>query len=158
MTAVLFGKSNQFLSPQRIYSSWRNVSCSLRAQRLSVCRWWYPKTGLRSPKWKARSSGLSSFSFSPPYADGNPNSSFWLAWAWKDPLEECMANHSSILPGKSHGQRSRAGYNLEGHKESDTTETTLQVRARAHTHTHTEVIHFSPFPCLCSQSPSSLCS
>ena len=25
---------------------------------------------------------------------------------WEDPLEEEMATHSSILPGKSHGQRS----------------------------------------------------
>ena len=27
----------------------------------------------------------------------------------EDPLEEGMATHSSILPGKSHGQRSLAG-------------------------------------------------
>ena len=27
-----------------------------------------------------------------------------------------------FLPGKSHGQRSLAGYSLQGHKESDTTE------------------------------------
>ena len=33
-----------------------------------------------------------------------------------------MATHSSILAGKSHGQRSPAGYNLWGHKESDPTE------------------------------------
>ena len=32
--------------------------------------------------------------------------------------------HSSILPGKSHGQRSLAGYSSWGHKESDTTEVT----------------------------------
>ena len=29
---------------------------------------------------------------------------------WEDPLEEDMATHSSILPGKSHGQRRLAGY------------------------------------------------
>ena len=29
---------------------------------------------------------------------------------WKDPLEKEMANHSVSLPGKSHGQRSLAGY------------------------------------------------
>ena len=29
---------------------------------------------------------------------------------WKDPLEEGMATHSSILPGKSHGQRSLMRY------------------------------------------------
>ena len=28
----------------------------------------------------------------------------------EDPLEEEMATHSSILPGKFHGQRSLAGY------------------------------------------------
>ena len=27
---------------------------------------------------------------------------------WEDPLEKGMATHSSILPGKSHGQRSLA--------------------------------------------------
>ena len=40
----------------------------------------------------------------------------------KDPLEEKMATCSSILPGKSHGQRSLAGYSRWGHKESDMTE------------------------------------
>ena len=34
-------------------------------------------------------------------------------------LEEEMATHSSILPWKSHGQRSLEGYS---HKELDTTE------------------------------------
>ena len=28
---------------------------------------------------------------------------------WEDPLEKEMATHSSILPGKSHEQRSLAG-------------------------------------------------
>ena len=41
---------------------------------------------------------------------------------WEDPLEKEMAIHSSILPGKSHGQRSLEGYSPWGHKESDTTE------------------------------------
>ena len=40
----------------------------------------------------------------------------------EDPLEESMATHSSVLAGKSHGQRSLAGYSPWGHKESDTTE------------------------------------
>ena len=39
---------------------------------------------------------------------------------WEDPLEKEMATHSSILPGKSHGQRTLVGYNPC--KESDTTE------------------------------------
>ena len=39
----------------------------------------------------------------------------------EDPLEKGMATCSSIL-GKSHEQRSLAGYSPWGHKESDTTE------------------------------------
>ena len=35
------------------------------------------------------------------------------------PFEEEMATHSSILAGKSHGQRSLMGYSLWDHKESD---------------------------------------
>ena len=41
---------------------------------------------------------------------------------WEDPLEEEMASHSSILPGKSHGQRSLVGYSPWGSKELDLTE------------------------------------
>ena len=41
---------------------------------------------------------------------------------WEDPLEEEMATHSIIPAGKSHRQRSLAGYSLRGYKESDTTE------------------------------------
>ena len=41
---------------------------------------------------------------------------------WEDPLEKEMAPHSSILSGKSHGQRSLVGYSPWGHKESDLTE------------------------------------
>ena len=37
----------------------------------------------------------------------------------EDPLEEEMANHSSILPGESHRQRSLVIYNPRGHKELD---------------------------------------
>ena len=37
-------------------------------------------------------------------------------------LEDKMAAHSSILPGKSHGQRSLAGYSPWGRRELDTTE------------------------------------
>ena len=29
---------------------------------------------------------------------------------WEDTLEECVATHSNILPGESHGQRSLVGY------------------------------------------------
>ena len=41
---------------------------------------------------------------------------------WEDPLEEEMAAHSNILAGKSHGQRSLAGYYPKGHKALDMTE------------------------------------
>ena len=41
---------------------------------------------------------------------------------WEDPLEKGMATHSSILPGKFHGQRSLEGYSPQGRRESDTTE------------------------------------
>ena len=41
---------------------------------------------------------------------------------YKDPLEKEMATHSSILPRKSHGQRSLVGYSPWGCKELDTTE------------------------------------
>ena len=34
----------------------------------------------------------------------------------EDPLEKEMATHSTILPRKSHGQRSLAGYSPWGHK------------------------------------------
>ena len=35
---------------------------------------------------------------------------------WENPLEKEMATHSSILPGKSHGQGKLAGYSPQGHK------------------------------------------
>ena len=41
---------------------------------------------------------------------------------WKDPLEEAMATHSSILAWKIHGQKSLMGYSPWGRKESDKTE------------------------------------
>ena len=39
----------------------------------------------------------------------------------EDLLEKEMAIHSSILPGKSHEQRSLVGYNPWGRKEVDMT-------------------------------------
>ena len=41
---------------------------------------------------------------------------------WADPLEKEMATTPVFLPGKSHGQRSLAGYSPWGHQESDATE------------------------------------
>ena len=56
----------------------------------------------------------------------------------KDSLEKGMATHSSILPGKSQGQRSLAEYSPWG----------LRVRygweTNTHTHTHTEWPFSSP--------------
>ena len=51
----------------------------------------------------------------------------WETWVrflgWEDPLEEGMANHSSILAWRNpHGQRSLVGHSPQGHKESDRTE------------------------------------
>ena len=40
----------------------------------------------------------------------------------EESLEKGMATHSSILAGKSHGQKSLVGYSLWGHKEPDMTE------------------------------------
>ena len=42
----------------------------------------------------------------------------------KDLLQQETATHSSILPGKSHGQRSLGGYGPWGHKELDMTKRT----------------------------------
>ena len=39
-----------------------------------------------------------------------------LSLGQEDPLEKEMATHSSILPGKSHGQRSLVGHGPWGHK------------------------------------------
>ena len=43
---------------------------------------------------------------------------------WEGLLEKEMATHSSIFPGKFHGQKSLEGCNPWGHKESDMTEHT----------------------------------
>ena len=40
----------------------------------------------------------------------------------EDPLEKEMATHSSTLTWETHGERSLAGYNPKGHKESEMTE------------------------------------
>ena len=50
----------------------------------------------------------------------------WETWVWslgwEDHPEKEMTTHFSILPGKSHGLRSLAGYTSWGCKEVDTTE------------------------------------
>ena len=40
----------------------------------------------------------------------------------EDHLEKVMATHSVFLPREFHAQRSLAGYSLQDHKESDTSE------------------------------------
>ena len=50
---------------------------------------------------------------------------------WEDPMEEEMANHCSILPRDSYGQRSLPGYSPLGCKESDRTEVTEHMRIDA---------------------------
>ena len=67
------------------------------------------------------------------YAKGFPSGSVvknppamqetWLqSLGREDPLEKEMAAHSSILDGKSNGQRSLESYSPQGRKESDMTE------------------------------------
>ena len=43
-------------------------------------------------------------------------------WVRKIPWRRVWQPIPVFLPGESHGQRSLAGHNLQGHKESDTTE------------------------------------
>ena len=45
-----------------------------------------------------------------------------LSWGGKIPWRRAWQPTPVFLPGKSHGQRSLAGYSPWGHKESDTTE------------------------------------
>ena len=45
-----------------------------------------------------------------------------LSLGQEDPLEKGMTTHASILPGKSHGQRSLEGYSPKSQQESDITE------------------------------------
>ena len=51
-------------------------------------------------------------------------------WIRKMPWRRAQQPTPVFLPGKSHGQRSLAGYSLWGHKELDMTEAT------GHAHTH----------------------
>ena len=66
----------------------------------------------------------------------------------EDPLEEEMANHSSILSGESHGQRSLVVYNPCGHKESDMSgQRTLSLF---------QYWHISSLPCLIEENIKAL--
>ena len=58
-------------------------------------------------------------------------------WSGKSPRKRKWQPTPVFLPGKSHGQRSRAGYSSWGHKELDTTE-----RLSMHMHTlHADLCH-----------------
>ena len=54
--------------------------------------------------------------------DSNENKCGGIELKDNHTLEKEMAMHSDILPGKSHGQRSLAGYSPWSRKESDTAE------------------------------------
>ena len=54
-------------------------------------------------------------------------------WVRKIPWRRKQQPTPVLLPGKSHGQRSLAGYSPWGCKELDRTE---HIRTHAHTHTH----------------------
>ena len=59
-------------------------------------------------------------------------------WVWslgqKDPLEEEMVTHSSILAKTIGGQRSLAGYSPRGRQERDLTEQLLIIHVRLSGH------------------------
>ena len=48
-------------------------------------------------------------------------------WVGKTPWRRAWQPTPVFLPGKSHGQRSRAGYSPWGHKELDTTEADVKL-------------------------------
>ena len=47
--------------------------------------------------------------------------------AWKDPLEEEMVTHSSIIAGKFYGQRSLAGYKELNMTEHTCTQSNINI-------------------------------
>ena len=61
-----------------------------------------------------------------------------VSWVKKIPWRRTWQRTPVFLPGKSHGQKSLAGYSPWGFKESDTTE---------HTHTIRNKHKYYPFPC-----------
>ena len=66
---------------------------------------------------------------------------------WEDPSWRREWQPTPVfLPGKSHGQRSLAGYSSQGHKKSDTPEQQVHTHTQIHTHTHTHILVFMHFP------------
>ena len=67
-------------------------------------------------------------------------------WVGKIPWRRKWQPTPVFLPGKSHGQRSLAGYSPWGSKELSTAKwrsARARTHARAHTHTHTHTCRFS---------------
>ena len=71
-------------------------------------------TGGTSGKEPAKAGDIGDVGLSPGF---NP-------WVGKIPWKRAQQPTPVFLPGKSHGQRSLAGYSPLGYKEWDTTETT----------------------------------
>ena len=63
-----------------------------------------------------------------------------LSQVGKIPWRRAWQPTTVFLPGKSHRQRSLAGYSPWGCKESDMTEATEHTRMHMHAHTHTGVV------------------
>ena len=72
---------------------------------------------------------------------------------WKDPLKRKWQPTPVFLPGKSHGQRSLAGYSPWGRKESDTT---LCLNTDTHTNKSIKIIFRLKEVRKLAQSPSVL--
>lgn len=56
---------------------------------------------------------------------------------WEDYLEKEIKPHSSILAGKSHGQRRQTGYSWKGCKELDVTKRP-SLHTQSHEHTQAQ--------------------
>ena len=69
-------------------------------------------------------------------------------WVGKIPWRKIWQPTSVFLSGKSHEQRTLAGYSPWGHKESDTT-----VCKHTHTHTHTCAWYCTVLPALSQLTP-----
>ena len=75
----------------------------------------------------------------------------WLLWIVNPEYQRRAGGHFTtlvFLSGKSHGQRSLAGYSPWGHKDSDTTEWLTSHHIMSEMETH------SPIGLVCDQFPS----
>ena len=78
----------------------------------------------------------------PPASAGRPKRLEFDPLVGKISWRRAWQSTLVFLPGESHEQRSLAGYNLWGYKESDMTEVAKQacVYVHAYTHTHTHIL------------------